>query len=294
LLKNSWQVYKARFKVFLGVLLPAFIVLGATIVLAFIPEPGSAILTLVNRLAGVVVSLWVGVSLLYVMKEREREIRVKEALEKGWKKIFSYWWVVILTAVITWGGFALFIIPGIILSVWFSLAIYVLIVEDLKGMNALLRSKQLVSGYWWKVFGRILALVGVQLVAAIPVLLFLVGIGVAAFLLSDVPADQIERQISPFTALTIGVFQWIVTAFSVVFLFLLYEDLKSAKGNQKFEVPSGGTKLKYIAVGIYGILVFVALIALVVIMLILGALAPTNSFDNPSNKDTVSGQERVT
>lgn len=61
----------------------------------------------------------------------------------------------ILTAVLILLWSLLLIIPGIIYSVFYSLAIYVFFFEDKRGMAALRRSKELVKGYFWPVFGRI-------------------------------------------------------------------------------------------------------------------------------------------
>jgi len=54
------------------------------------------------------------------------------------------------------------IIPEIILWVWFCLISYVLIYEDKRGMAALLRSKDLISGNWWGVFWRIIIIFGIN------------------------------------------------------------------------------------------------------------------------------------
>jgi len=60
-----------------------------------------------------------------------------------------YLWVFFLLNIIIAGGFFLFIIPGVLFSVWFSLALFVLIFEERRGFNALFRSKHLVSGKFW-------------------------------------------------------------------------------------------------------------------------------------------------
>ena len=54
------------------------------------------------------------------------------------------------------GGYVLLIIPGVIFSIWFSLAAFILIGENITGMNALLKSKKYVEGYWGSVFWRFL------------------------------------------------------------------------------------------------------------------------------------------
>jgi len=48
------------------------------------------------------------------------------------------------------------IIPGIIYSVLYSFACYALFFEDKRGLAAIRRSVQLVTGYFWPVFGRFL------------------------------------------------------------------------------------------------------------------------------------------
>jgi len=169
--------------------------------------------------------------------------------------------VSILSFFIVAGGFLLFIVPGIILAVWFSLALYVLVSEDLKGMNALFRSKQLVSGYWSSVFGRIILLTLVSFAIMIPLIVAAVIIGGTGFLFDAVKQAELASSIvyQPLATL----YQWLIAGFGVAFWFLLYEDLKRVKGNPAFEEPSSGAKWKYIAIGIVpifiGLAVFVVL-----------------------------------
>ena len=46
------------------------------------------------------------------------------------------------------GGFVFFIVPGVIFSIWLSFSVLILIVENEKGTNALVRSKEYVKGRW--------------------------------------------------------------------------------------------------------------------------------------------------
>jgi len=50
----------------------------------------------------------------------------------------------------------LLIIPGIIYAVFYSFAAFVFFFEDKRGRAAIRRSTELVTGYWWPVFGRLL------------------------------------------------------------------------------------------------------------------------------------------
>ncbi|MFA6194432.1 MAG: hypothetical protein WC719_01630 [Patescibacteria group bacterium] len=78
--------------------------------------------------------------------------------KKLFKETRQYFWpyvsLVILTCVFVLLWTLLLIIPGIIYSVLYSFACYALFFEDKRGLAAIRRSVQLVSGYFWPVFGR--------------------------------------------------------------------------------------------------------------------------------------------
>ncbi|PJA84173.1 MAG: hypothetical protein CO145_01995 [Candidatus Nealsonbacteria bacterium CG_4_9_14_3_um_filter_37_13] len=188
-------------------------------------------------LAVMVTSLWSSVSLLYAIKEREEKIGIVESFRKGWHKIISFVWISILAGFITLGGFLLFIIPGIIFAIWFAFPIYVLVSEDLRGMNALFRSKQLVSGKWGSVALRLFT-IGVIALVIYSVIFFPLS-----FFVGKKAADIGDSIISLF-----------LTPFSVTFTFLIYEDLKKFKGEVSFEPPKRGTKIKFILIGIIGMI----------------------------------------
>jgi hypothetical protein len=62
---------------------------------------------------------------------------------------------VILAGLITFLGTLLCIIPGIYLGVLYAFVSQVVVLESLSGTDALSRSKHLVTGFWWRVFGVI-------------------------------------------------------------------------------------------------------------------------------------------
>ena len=120
--------------------------------------------------------------------------------------------------------------PGIIFAVWFSWAVFVLIAEDLKGMNALLKSKEYVKGKWGSVFWRLLFIYGISFILIFTLLKIFLG-----------------KEISNFV---IGLF---LTPLVTIYLFLLYSHLKSLKGEFTFS-PNSGKKASFIFVGILGLL----------------------------------------
>ena len=242
LLKRTFSVYKARLGTFLGIMVFPLICSVFFLILPANLKKNLLLgisLFIIFWLAVMVTSLWSSVSLLYAIKEREEKIGIVESFRKGWHKIISFVWISILAGFITLGGFLLFIIPGIIFAIWFAFPIYVLVSEDLRGMNALFRSKQLVSGKWGSVALRLftIAIIATVIYSVILLpLLFFVSI-------SKNTADIVGSIISLF-----------LTPFSVTFTFLIYEDLKKFKGEVSFEPPKRGTKIKFILIGIIGMI----------------------------------------
>ena len=185
LLNQSFQIYKSRAKIlFLIFAIPSLISLlinGIGTVLSVLSfaalfgkvltptsEQGGllgpsvflvilfALFVVFYVIANAVLSSWGQTSLYYAIKDREKEIGVKEAFKRGWKKVFSYWWIMTLSTLAFVFGLLLFIIPGIIFATWYSLAPIVLISEDLRGLKALNKSKEYISGRFAAVWGRLL------------------------------------------------------------------------------------------------------------------------------------------
>jgi hypothetical protein len=80
----------------------------------------------------------------------------RESLSYALRHIHSLLWVTFLSGLIGIVGLVLCIVPGVYFWVAFSLAVPVLLTEDVRGRRALGRSRELVRGYWWRVFAIIL------------------------------------------------------------------------------------------------------------------------------------------
>jgi len=156
------------------------------------------LLGLIGLFFCILIGLWFRVALFCIVKDQS--LGIKESLKVAWRKIASFFWIFILEGLAVLGGLILVIIPGIIFSIWFVFCAFVYIDEGTKGTGALKRSKQLVKGYWWPIFGRVLV------------------IFIVAILLSWIK----------FFGTIINIF--FVAPFTIVFLYTLYQDLKRVKG----------------------------------------------------------------
>lgn len=92
-----------------------------------------------------------------------REFGVFTAIGQGWQQLWKYAGLLLLFGLIVTGGSLLLIVPGIVFSIWFFFCQYILADEGVGGLRALERSRQLVRGHWWAIFGRCLLLFLVML-----------------------------------------------------------------------------------------------------------------------------------
>lgn len=90
-------------------------------------------------------------------KQSKGELIVFQDLAKvSYKKLGSYALVVGLFYLVLLTGMLAFIVPGIIFSFWFMFSMFANILDNKKGYQALLFSKNLVKGRFWNVLGKLL------------------------------------------------------------------------------------------------------------------------------------------
>jgi|GEM_PF-445728 len=280
LLSEAWQLYKARWKTFLGIMvapillmLLAFLVfgvgvLGVGFLESFISK--SSIVNIVIYLVGfvlilalflavIIIQFWSQVALIYAIKDSEENIGIKESYKRGWRKIKPFIWVSILSSFIIIGGYIFFVIPGIIFTVWFIFAVYIVVAEDLKGMNAILKSREYVRNYWWQVLWRLLFLFIVITITLVVILLIGIIVGsILSFFIGEAITQGIFNLMGDFVSV-------IIAPLSMIYSFLIYNNLRKIKGDFEFK-PSAKTKKSFIAVGVLGILAIPLLFILIVLV----------------------------
>ncbi|MDI3496091.1 MAG: hypothetical protein PWQ35_112 [Patescibacteria group bacterium] len=80
----------------------------------------------------------------------------KTLFKKTRPLFWPYFWLGLLTFILIFLWSLLLIIPGLIFSAYYVLAVYAFFSEGKKGWSAISRSKFLVNGYFWPIFGRFL------------------------------------------------------------------------------------------------------------------------------------------
>ncbi len=238
LLTSAWEIYKGRMLTLILVglaaaLLPvvSFAPLFALgyVISQFMPDFKMVILV-ISTLLAVVAMVWVAnwaVS-AFLTAIVDQQCGFKEAFQKAKPKVIGHIWLGTLTGLILTGAHLLLIIPGIIFTVWFFFSPFVFIDEDVRGMDALLKSKEYVRGRWFGVCWRLLAIWLISvLVSTIPI----VGQLLALFLIP----------------------------FSFIYTFLVYQDLRETRGDISFQ-PTRKEKATIIATGTFGYVMPVLLV----------------------------------
>jgi len=247
LFRDTWEIYLRRVGVLMGLyffallslLLPVglFALFGVVISLV-LPDLRSALLAagvLTGVVVGSVALFWGLAALVYAVADETLDF--KGALERGWSRIWAFAWVFSLSAFIVTGGFLLLVIPGILFSVWFCLSQFVLVAEDERGMQALLKGKAYLQGKFVDVFIRLLAVWAVSV------------------LIGMVPA------IGPLLSI-------LFVPFMMIFTWLIYDDLRPKNGAIPFSCTTG-EKALWLGIGTLGFLI-VPLSLLILILAWLG------------------------
>lgn len=141
----------------------------------------------------------------------------KESFEETKKFFWGYVWVSILSTIIIGLWALLLIIPGIIFAIYYLLFNYTFFFEGLTGMQAIRRSKELVKGYWWEVFGRVLF---IGLIAGI----------INIFLAS--PLDSMVEGTASFISYNIfmNLIWALISPIIVIYIYDIFRDLVLIKG----------------------------------------------------------------
>ena len=242
LFRQTWQLYKAHWPTYVVIsAVPA----GTAFILAFVSAAGimslfpnltqnTIFLIIVSLLALVVlaviiyINLWSQLALVVAIRDRAISPNWQIAFQKARPFIWPYIKTIYISALFIFGGFFLLVIPGIVMAVWFCFYTFTLVVgNEAAGLPALMRSREIVAGRAWAIFGRII------------ILAILVGIGMAVLLIPfTIAQGSTEGWLTEFIGRVMGI---ILGPFYLAFLFLLYEEavqLPPAPGLLSSEVAS--------------------------------------------------------
>ena len=188
---KSWKEYKINFKEFFKFVLvftgiPALLFLIVQIVWMFLDSSlmevlrnpmliynglalpvGFLIFTGISGLISVLLYIFVGAGVVKASLEK-RKFKFKNLVDLGKKFFGKYLAFCIVFGIFIMLLFMLLIIPGVIFLVYWGFAIYIFFSEKVGIMGSLKKSRKIVKGNWWRVFGYgLLLIILVALVSAV-------------------------------------------------------------------------------------------------------------------------------
>ncbi len=221
------------------------------------PAVSSGIIAAAAFVVFILLSGLAGLGMVYSLKDQSN---IAQSYAKAWKTAFNYYWILLLSFFIGFGGLVMGIIPAFIFGVWFVFAIFVYVFQGQRGIKALLRSKEYVTGYWWGVAWR----------------LFILGI---IFWIIDL-AVRFLASLSPDVGLVISyIVQLVTVPFAVIFEYLIFKNLMEVKP-QLAEAQVSGKRGFFVFSAWLGVAAIIA-IPILALNFIFG------SFISPSSQSSV-------
>lgn len=206
----TWRVYRANWRYLVAIAAAVFVpisVLG--LALTYVGWPGIAAAAALNLMALFLVQ---GALVRGVQHLRERCLPgpgVRPVLSDSRRWILRLTVVSILAALSVMAGLLLLVIPGLLLVTWWVVLSPVVVIEEPRVLDSFRRSRALVLGHGWPVFGIALLTMIIQLAFSLALGLAMMPVGGA---LGDVLAAMVGNTLAaPFVAIA-----WTITYFILV------------------------------------------------------------------------------
>jgi hypothetical protein len=167
-ISRTFSIYADQASVLLPAAAVVFVTIGIVTALLVLIAPVLAILAFIVILIGTTLYTGMVVELVADVQDGRRDAAVGQLLHAATPVIGQLILVGLIAGIGIAIGFILIIIPGLILITIWSVAAPVVVLERPGALKALGRSRELVKGNGWQVFGVIVVLViGVRILAAI-------------------------------------------------------------------------------------------------------------------------------
>jgi hypothetical protein len=192
---SALEIYREQ----ASVLLPAAVGVFAIVALARLVLTGGAA-TLVSLIALVIGTFYQGmvVELVRDIQDGRRDSSVEQLFRSVAPIVLPLIGLSILLGVGVGVGFVLIIVPGLFLMTIWSVAAPSLVIERQGVFAAFGRSRELVRGHGWQVFGVILVVIALSIVVSIIVAILASGLGTVGIAIAQWILDIL---LAPFTAL---------------------------------------------------------------------------------------------
>lgn len=112
------------------------------------------VLMLIAVIFGVVIFFSSQAAIYILVQDQKSKKSIFDLMSKGKDSAWDYFILSIWLFIFVFLWTLLFIVPGLVFMIYYSVAFWPLFAEAKKGRDAIKRSKHLVRGNWWAVFWR--------------------------------------------------------------------------------------------------------------------------------------------
>jgi hypothetical protein len=185
-LTEAWDLYKSQARHFISIAAIVYVAVALiTLILVAALDVFGALIAALVSIVGV---YWVQGALVRAVEDA-RDGRVDLSLGETFAKVQPNLPAIIIAGLLAALGialgFVLLIVPGLILMTIWSLIVPVIVLENRRATESFGRSRELVRGYGWQVFGIILL-----------TLLLLIAVGIVVEILLSFADESVRATIS--------------------------------------------------------------------------------------------------
>jgi hypothetical protein len=144
----------------------------------YLSDSTALIISLILLIVGAIIFIAMQGAIIHIANNtlNTNIVSFTEAFVNSYKLGFKQFWIIILTMImhvfVLVGSTSLFIVPGVIISVYVSMYMLIVVLENKRPLDALLESYELIRGKWWPVISRAII---VSIVFVIPLLIIFSG-----------------------------------------------------------------------------------------------------------------------
>jgi hypothetical protein len=199
---ESWELYKTHWRHLAPIALVVYVVLAViAALLALLFADWFA--GLVSAVIGIVGAFWLQGALVKAVsdvRDGRADLSLRQTFESAWPHVPAVAVAGILAGLGIALGLVLLIVPGLVLMTWWVVIIPAIVLENRSAGESFGRSRDLVRGYGWNVFGVIVLTILLLIVVSIVISLILSPLDEwLRSLLSNIISGTI---IAPFIAVT--------------------------------------------------------------------------------------------
>lgn len=170
-------------------------------------------------LAAVILAVYVyfiaQVGVYLIIRDQNNNPKIWPTFKAARSQAISFFETNFLTSIFIFLWTLLLVVPGIMMAIYYNFVAWVFVFEGLKNKAAMRRSKELVKGKWWSVFGRFFLF-------AFPI--WLVFVIPSIFIEEKSTADQIY-------SFVVDIVSLVITPFALSYGYYIYKSLVELKNN---------------------------------------------------------------